>query len=465
MAEERQREADGERDGGEIRMGVELAKQNGYEAAFRALIAGRGSEPSWLRRAREEAFQHFERVGFPTVREEDWKYTNAAPIARTAFTPAVHVPAHSLNGNLSRFTFAEARDSRLVFVNGIFQRELSSISELPAGVVLADFAEVLKQPEHEALLTEHFKRSHEGNSSGFAALNAALFSSGALVLIPRGVEVSAPIHLLFISQSTNGDALASFPRVLVLAEENSSATIVESYVGATEERYFTDVVVDVTVKPGARVNHYRIQRESADAFHIATTTATTGRDSAYETTNMNLGGLLSRHDIAVTFEDEGSHCAVDGLYLIGADQHTDTHSVIDHRHARCTSRQLYKGVLDGKSHAVFNGKVFVRHGAQQTDAQQTNKNLLLSEEARVDTKPQLEIFADDVKCAHGAAVGQLSEDEIFYLESRGINPALARNILTYGFAEEVIEKIKIDSIRKELNEFVLNRLHSELEIG
>ena len=441
-------------------MSVALVKDNGYESAFRELSQRSAHEPAWLRRAREDAFAQFERAGFPTVREEDWKYTNAAPIARAAFTPAVQASAHSLNGNFNRFTVAEARDSRLVFVNGIFQRELSSISNLPAGVMLADFAEVLKQPEHEALLREHFNATGAGN--GFTALNAALFTSGAFVRIPRGVEVSAPIHLLFISQPSNGEAPASFPRVLIVAEENSSATIVESYFGATERRYFTNAVIEVSVKAGARVNHYLVQRESADAFHIATTKATTSRDSSYETTAINLGGLLSRHDIAVTFEDEGSACAVDGLYLIGADQHTDTHSVIDHRHAHCTSRQLYKGVLDGKSRAVFNGKVFVRHGAQQTDAQQTNKNLLLSEEAHVDTKPQLEIFADDVKCAHGAAVGQLSEDEIFYLESRGINPALARNVLTYGFAEEVIERIKIDSVRAELNAFVLNRLGTSL---
>jgi Fe-S cluster assembly protein SufD len=282
------------------------------------------------------------------------------------------------------------------------------------------------------------------------------------VLIPRGVELTAPVHLLFISQSQNGDATASFPRVIVIAEENSAATIVESYVGIGA--YFTNAVVEVVARAGARIQHYKVQRESNSAFHVANTIATAARSSRYETTNINLGGSLSRHDIAVTFAEEGGECAVDGLYMISAEQHSDTHSVIDHRQPHCTSRQLYKGVLDGKSHAVFNGKVFVRHGAQQTDAQQTNKNLLLSEEARVDTKPQLEIFADDVKCAHGAAVGQLSEDEVFYLESRGINPALARNILTYGFAEEVIERIKIDSIKKQLDEVVLNRLHSGLDI-
>jgi len=436
-----------------------IKEENSYDGAFRELLRQQSGEPAWLRRAREDAFAEFDRVGFPTVREEDWKYTSTAPIARAAFTPSFG-SATAMNGELRSFTFEEARDSRLVFVNGIFQRESSSVSGLPAGVVVVNLAEAVTRPEYESQLSSHFRGSQD---NGFTALNAALFVSGAFLLIPRGVEVTIPIHLLFVSETANGHTPASFPRVQILAEENSSATIVESYAGMTEGRYLTDAVIDVDVKPGARINHYRIQRESADAFHIATTKAKTGRDSAYETTSINLGGLLARHDIEVKLDDEGSHCAVDGLYLIGAEQHSDTHSLIDHRHPHGTSRQLYKGVLDGKSRAVFNGKVFVRHGAQQTDAQQTNKNLLLSEEARVDTKPQLEIFADDVKCAHGAAVGQLSEDELFYLESRGINPALARNMLTYGFAEEVIERIKIASVRAELNRFVLNRLGTSLD--
>lgn len=439
-------------------MAAEITPTNQYETAFRELLRQRADEPAWLRRAREVAFERFDRLGFPTAREEDWKYTNTAPIARAAFVPSI-ASTPALNGELGKFTFEESRASQLVFVNGVFQPEISDTSDLP-GVVVANLAEAVAKPEYEPALLSHFNREPD---NGFTALNTAFFSSGAFVMIPRGIELKAPIHLLFVSHATNGDRPASFPRVYIVAEENSSATVVESHVGAAERRYFTNVVVDVTVKPGARVHHYRIQRESADAFHVATTTATTGRDSAYETTNINLGGLLARHDIAVTLDDEGSQCSVDGLYLIGADQHSDTHSLIDHRHPHGTSRQLYKGVLDGKSHAVFNGKVFVRHGAQQTDAQQTNKNLLLSEEARVDTKPQLEIFADDVKCAHGAAVGQLNEDEVFYLESRGINPSLARNMLTYGFAEEVIEKIKIDSVKADLNAFVLNRLGTSLD--
>jgi Fe-S cluster assembly protein SufD len=298
--------------------------------------------------------------------------------------------------------------------------------------------------------------------SGFTALNTAFTNHGAFVYIPRGVTVGVPLHLLFVSDPTETNKV-TFPRVLVVAEENSSATVIESYVSAHDSPYFTNAVVEMVLKDGARLEHYKVQREGAQAFHVATTVADLGASSSYDATTITFGAQLSRHDINVTMDHEGAECWVDGLYLVTAAQHTDTHSVIDHCKPHCTSHQLYKGILDGKSRAVFNGKIFVRHDAQKTDAMQTNKNLLLSNEARVDTKPQLEILADDVKCAHGAAVGQIEEDELFYLETRGIHPDLARNLLTYGFAEEVIGKIKIDSIRAQLDEAVLNRLNARLE--
>jgi Fe-S cluster assembly protein SufD len=447
-------------------MTVEQVTTTGpYEDAFRQLLAkSSAAEPSWLTRQREKAFGYFQRFGFPTVREEDWKYTNVSPITRAKFNPLFHsTVAADLNGSAEAFIYDETRGSRLVFLNGVFQRKLSSVADLQSNLIAGDFAETLKQPADAERIREYFTKNSEYN--GFTALNEALFSSGAFLVIPRGAEIKTPIHLLFISQAQNGEAPTSFPRVLIIAEANSAATIVEGYAGVGGGNYFTNAVVDLNIGPGARLEHYKIQRENLSAFHVATSSASLGKNSRYDTTAINLGASLSRHNIDVRFDDEGGECAVDGLYMLDTNQHSDTHSLIDHRYPHCTSHQLYKGVLDGKSHAVFNGKVFVRHGAQQTDAQQTNKNLLLSNEARVDTKPQLEIFADDVKCAHGAAVGQLSEEELFYLESRGINPVLARNMLTYGFAEEVIEKIKIDSIRRELDGVVLNRLHSNLEIG
>jgi Fe-S cluster assembly protein SufD len=252
--------------------------------------------------------------------------------------------------------------------------------------------------------------------------------------------------------------------VLVVADENSSVTIIESYFGANGKEYFTNAVVEIVLKDGAKAEHYKVQREGSGAFHVATTVAELGNNASYNATALNFGGKLSRHDIHAIMDHEGAECWVDGLYLVTDSQHTDTHSVIDHRKPHCTSHQLYKGILDGKSRAVFNGKIFVRPDAQKTDAMQTNKNLLLSNEARVDTKPQLEILADDVKCAHGAAVGQIEEDEMFYLETRGIHPDLARNLLTYGFAEEVINKIKVESIKQQLDEVVLHRLNTRLEV-
>jgi len=297
---------------------------------------------------------------------------------------------------------------------------------------------------------------------GLAALNTAFLQSGLFLWIPKGINVETPIQVTFVTDAEQPDT-ASFPRLLVVAEENSSATLIESFVSTTESRYFTNAVAEIVLKEGARLEHYRMQRESQEAFHTSVTSASLGRSSSYDTTSINLGAKLSRHDVSVVLDHEGAECWVDGLYLVGADQHTDTHSVIDHQQPHCTSHQLYKGILDGNSRAVFNGKVFVREGAQKTDALQTNKNLLLSQQARVDTKPQLEIYADDVKCAHGAAVGQIDQEELFYLLARGINPELARSLLTYGFAEEVIGKIKIESIRSQLDEIVLRQLNTHLE--
>jgi Fe-S cluster assembly protein SufD len=310
------------------------------------------------------------------------------------------------------------------------------------------------------------QRRSPDRENGFALLNTALFAGGLFIRIPRGVEIETPIQLQFISEAIEGEtAAAAFPRIVIVSEANSAATIIESYAASdNDSSYLTNAIIDLVIEDSARIRHYKVQRESARAAHIATTRVDLGARAVYDTTTINLGAALSRHDINVTMDHEGASCSVDGLYMVDGNQHTDTHSVIDHRQPHCSSHQLYKGILDGKSRAVFNGKVFVRHGAQQTDARQTNKNLLLSNDAQVDTKPQLEIYADDVKCTHGAAIGQIDEDMMFYLESRGINPALAKNMLTYGFAEEVIEKIKIESIKRELDEAVLNRLHSEFQL-
>jgi Fe-S cluster assembly protein SufD len=439
-------------------MVTQLIKQEGsYLEAIRDLHAAQPtSGVNWLDRLRANAMERFAELGFPSVKDEEWKYTNVAPIARMQFKS----PAAAVSLEMPDFGVPEARESQLVFVNGKFEKDLSSVAALPEDVVAVNLSHAIAGKEGE-VVRQYLARSADYVASGFTALNTGFISDGAFIQISRNTAVDTPIHLLFISDGTEP---VSFPRVLIVAEENSSATIIESYLSLSDAQYFTNSVAEVELRDGAKLEHYKVQREGVESFHIATTVAELGVSAAYDATSLNFGARLSRHDIRVTMDSEGAECWVDGLYLVTGNQHTDTHSVIDHRKPHCSSHQLYKGILDGKSRAVFNGKIFVRHDAQKTDAMQTNKNLLLSNEARVDTKPQLEILADDVKCAHGAAVGQIEADELFYLETRGIHPDLARNLLTYGFAEEVIGKIKIESIKQQLDETVLNRLNTRLEV-
>jgi Fe-S cluster assembly protein SufD len=444
-------------------MATEISEQaNSYHSAFRTLKESqRDGHGSWLAPLREHAMDSFNELGFPSTKDEEWKYTNVAPIAKVDFKPQTVSTANEIGAKeLDNFSVPEATTSQLVFVNGVLREDLSSLTALPPEVAVIDLARAIADERYSEIVRMHLARKADYVAHGFIALNTAFISSGAFVYVPKGVVVNAPIQLLFIS---DGNQTANFPRVLVVAEANSNLTLIENYVSGGGDAYFTNAVVEIVLEEGARLEHYKVQRESATAFHVATTVADLGPSSSYDATTVTFGAQLSRHDINVTMDHEGAECWVDGLYLVATAQHTDTHSVIDHRKPHCTSHQLYKGILDGKSRAVFNGKIFVRHDAQKTDAMQTNKNLLLSNEARVDTKPQLEILADDVKCAHGAAVGQIDEDEMFYLETRGIHPDLARNLLTYGFAEEVIGKIKIESIRAQLDEAVLNRLNARLE--
>src|SRR5688572_1323257 len=415
---------------------------------------------AWAKRLREAAFDRFKELGFPTVKDEEWKYTNVAPLTKLSFQTARDDGSSEVtSAEVNRLGCVEAKNSQLVFVNGALRKDLSSLADVPAGVIAMGLVEAIEEPGYQELIREYLGRGVGYNTNGFVALNTAMLAGGAFVLIPKNVEIPKPLSLLFLSAGN----VASFPRVLVIAEANCKATLIESYANAGAGVSFTNAVVEVVLQEGSRLEHYKVQRESVESFHIASTSATLGTNASYDSTAINFGAQLSRHDVAVQMGQEGAECWVDGLYVVSSGQHTDTHSVIDHQQPHCTSHQLYKGILDGKSRAVFNGKIFVRHGAQKTDAMQTNKNLLLSKEARVDTKPQLEILADDVKCAHGAAVGQIDEDQLFYLQTRGIHGELARNLLTYGFAEEVIGKIKIDSIRSQLDEAVLHRLNARLE--
>jgi len=444
-------------------MVTELVKsKNNYQSAFQSLQQDTPMA-AWVELLRESAMDQFDLLGLPSVSEEEWKYTNLTPIVKADFQPALKDRASEIRKtDVDLFAYPETSRTHIVLLNGFLRADLSSTSKLGEVVVL-DLSNAVADERYEQIVRAYLARNANYHDNGLIALNTAFIQSGIFIPMPKDVKLEAPLQITYLSEPGSSNS-ASFPRVLVVAEENSSAMLVESYRSVSEAGYFTNAVTEIVLKEGARLEHYRLQRESNRAFHVSTTAATLGPKSSYDTTSITMGAQLSRHDIDVVMDHEGAECWVDGLYVVGSDQHTDTHSVIDHKQPHCTSHQLYKGILDGKSRAVFNGKIFVRPGAQKTDAMQTNKNLLLSNEARVDTKPQLEIFADDVKCAHGAAVGQIDQDELFYLETRGLNPELARNLLTYGFAEEVIAKIKVDSLKTQIDELVLHHLKARLEV-
>jgi len=425
-------------------------KETIYKAAFQSRIA-EANQPAWLIELREKAFADFASNGFPTPSNEEWKYTNIAAVTDGSWSIA-----GDASEGFSSLIFSECDDSVLVFRNGSFSKSDSRLSALGDAIVLT-FNEALADRKYSSVLESKLGSLIDFDKNGFTALNTAFIEDGAFIFLPRNSKVTAPIQMLFVSD----DSTASFPRVLIVAEEFAEATFIESYLRNSEIGYFTNPVVEVSLAAEAKIRHFRVQRDSHVAFNIGATGAEVEKGSVYDSTNINLGAKLSRHEIAIRFNAEGGEVFADGLYMIGEDQHHDTHSLIDHRVPNCVSHQSYKGVVDGKARAVFNGKILVRENASGTDGYQSNKNLLLSNDARVDTKPQLEIFNDDVKCAHGATVGQLEDEELFYLLSRGLNEKLARNLLTYGFAEEVINKIDVDSVKKQLDESVLNRLNAD----
>ncbi len=437
-------------------MNSQVTKETIYSAKIRKSLE-QSNQLNWLKSLREKSFRNFTENGFPTVKNEDWKYTNVAPIAKENFEFESGTVDEK---TLQKFSYTESKQSQLVFIDGRLNTELSDVSALPANAIALTFAEAFKDERHAEIIKANLAKSVKYDFNGFTALNTAFTENGLLLYIPKDMKIETPIHLLLASTENK----VSFPRVLVVAENHSEATIVESYTRFDEAKYFTNSVVEIFLADEAKLKHFRVQRESHEAFHVGTTNIELNRGSVYDATNINLGGRISRHDVNLKFNAEGGEAFVDGLYMLNGEQHADTHSLIEHNLPNCISHQNYKGILNDRSRGVFNGKVYVAEGAKGTDANQSNKNLLLSNDARIDTKPQLEIYNDDVKCAHGATVGQLEDEEIFYLLSRGLEPKLATNLLTYGFAEEIIRKIEIASIKAELDEAVLNRLDVNLEV-
>lgn len=417
---------------------------------------GGGGGPSWLLPLRRAAIDRFASLGFPTPKNEDWHFTSVSPIAEGSFRtvpPARFVRLEA--ADVEPFTFGRSDWIRLVFVNGRFDGALSSGVERPRGVTVTDLATAWReQPE---LLERHVGTVADFQRTAFTALNTAFMHDGAVVQIAPNVELETPVHVVFVS-TPDAAGSASHVRTLIVAGHHAKATVIESYVSLGGAKgYFTNAVTEAVLGDGATLAHVKLQSESERAFHVGTLQAHQARDSHLVSFSFAAGGELARTNIYTLLAGEGSGATLHGLYLLDGEQHVDQQTRIEHASPNTFSREVYKGILDGASHGVFNGQVYVRPEAQKTDGKQENNNLLLSAQARVDTKPQLEIFADDVKCTHGATVGRLDELALFYMKSRGIGAEQARKLLTYAFAAGVIEAVGVPEVRAELEALTLRR--------
>jgi Fe-S cluster assembly protein SufD len=419
--------------------------------------------PEWLEPVRRSAMDRFARTGFPTTREEEWRFTPVSPIAQASWRTAGAGGTEDVaRDQLKPFIFGHSEWCTLVFVNGEYVPALSSPGSLPEGVLVANLGDALRNGNGTEILERHLTRYARIEESPFTALNTAFLRDGGLIHVPSGTDLPHPVNLVFVTTPDAAGAVIH-PRNLVIVERNSRASLVESYVTlAPGTRYWTNPVTEVWTGANSWVEHTRIQRESEAAYHVATTQVEVSRDSHYRSFSMAMGANLARHNLNARLGDQNSEALLYGLYITHRDQVVDNHTVLYHDHPNCHSWEVYKGILDGRSHAVFNGKVFVKPEAQKTDAKQTNRNLVLSDYAKVDTKPQLEIFADDVRCTHGATVGRLDEVALFYAQSRGLPAEEARRVLTYAFAAEVIDEVSLQPVRDELNRLVLQRLNGEV---
>jgi Fe-S cluster assembly protein SufD len=413
---------------------------------------------AWTAGLRRGALERFAALGFPDTRQEEWRLTSVAPIAAMPFRLQDEAtPDGVTRATFERFTFEPWECSHLVFVNGHAIPALSSLRALPPGVVACGLAEALAR--HRDLVEPHLGRLAPAAAHPFAALNTAFLQDGAFVHVPDGVTLDEPIHLLFVS-APHGRPTATFPRNLVVAGRASRASIVESYAGpAPAEVYFTDAVTEIVVGEGATVDHIRLQQEAEAAFHVAVVQAEIGRSGAFNSWNVGLGAALARADLDALLAAEGADCRLEGLYVAGGRQHHDTHTLVDHAAPHGGSRQVFKGVLDGRARGVFDGTIVVREDAVKTDAHQVNKNLLVSEDALADSNPRLRILNDDVRCTHGATIGQIDEGALFYLRTRGVPREAARNLLIQAFVSDIVHRIPIAAIRTGLECLLFTRLH------
>lgn len=421
-----------------------------YLTAFESLRLNETS--SQVADLQAQGFSRFSALGFPTTKLERWRFTNVSAIASSDF--ALGEAEEVESSAVTSYELEGVVGPQLVFVNGHFTAELSRTNDLPAGVEIGSLAEALTSKPETVL--EHLGSLAQFNSQPFTALNTAFLHDGAIVHVSDHAIIEMPLHLLFLT--TDAPDQMNHPRVLVIAGENSQVRVVESYAGLGNARYFTNAVTEVVVRDSAVVDHYKLIRDSGTAYHVGSTHVRLGRSSSFSSHSITLGGELVCNDVDAELMGEGGDCTLNGLYLVDARRLVDNHTTIRHMNPHCTSHELYKGILNDEARGVFNGKIIVAIDAQKTDAKQTNKALLLSEDAQINTKPELEIFADDVKCTHGATVGQLDEDALFYLRSRGLELDQARSVLIHAFASDLLQRITIDSIRSQLDAILLQQL-------
>lgn len=435
---------------------TESLQHSWYRTNFEQLEKGlNGEAKSSLHSLRRSALDTFVKLGFPTKQNEEWRFTNVAQIAKTNFKPATkHNVAEVRQSEIEQYFFKEDDSHLLVFVDGYFVETLSVIQSLPKGVTVSHLSEALQSEE----VIQNIGRQATSEDNSFNALNAALIQDGIYISIPDGTEIEKPIYCLFLS-TEHETPFAVHPRNLIVAGKNSKCNVVEYYASLKQNIYFTNTVTEIKLNEGAIVHHTKIQMESENAFHIGTTHVHQQASSNFTSHSITLGGAVVRNNVISKLDGEGVECTLNGLSLATGQQLIDNHTTIDHAKPRCASHELYKSILDQKSRGVFNGKIFVRKDAQKTDAKQTNKTLLLSDEATIDTKPQLEILADDVKCTHGATVGQLDANQIFYLQSRGFSKEQARDVLTTAFAKDVVDRISDEPLK----EYIYNIIDSRLE--
>ena len=433
---------------------IDLKEEQGlFVSHFDRFERGAGATSSLLP-TRKAAFARFAELGFPTIRHEEWRYTNVSRIADTAFEAACDPVTPVSAEDIAALTFSGTAQL-LVFVNGRFSPHLSDVGQSGEGVIVGSLAVAIE--ERAGVVETHLARHAKYDDHAFVALNTALMEDGALIFVPKRGVIEEPIHLLFVSVPSTEPAVCH-PRNLIVLEESSRATVVESYVGLGRGPYFTNTVTEIVVGENAIVDHVKVVREGDDAYHIATLHVHQYRDSQVTSHTVSLSGGLARNDINAQMDGEGCQCTLNGLYHVDGTRHVDNHLIVEHAKPHGDSREFFKGVLDGKGKGIFSGRIIVRKGAQKTDAKQTNQSLLLSPDAQVESRPQLEILADDVKCTHGATIGQVDDEAVFYLCSRGLTEAAARSLLVYAFAKESLDRINVPSLRDQLDQVLLERM-------